>query len=69
VKESKSNDFKIDDIVTGNLPWRKQMIVSAKGIKKIDATMAPPQLFFGHIGHDGTYCLFWLDAHRKTQGR
>ena len=45
VKESKLDDFSIDDIVTGNLPWRKQMIVSDKGIQKIDATIAPPSYF------------------------
>jgi NADPH-dependent curcumin reductase CurA len=60
VKESKSNDFKIDDIVTGNLPWRKQMIVSAKGIKKIDATMAPPSYFLGILGMTGLTAYFGL---------
>lgn len=60
VKESKSNDFKIDDIVTGNLPWRKQMIVSEKEIQKIDATMAPPSYFLGILGMTGLTAYFGL---------
>ena len=60
VIESKSNDFKIDDIVTGNLPWRKQMIVSGKGIQKIDATLAPPSYFLGIIGMTGLTAYFGL---------
>ncbi len=60
VKESKSNDFKIDDIVTGNLPWRKQMIVSGKEIQKIDATLAPPSYFLGILGMTGLTAYFGL---------
>lgn len=60
VKESKSDDFKIDDIVTGNLPWRKQMIASGKGIQKIDAAIAPPSYFLGILGLTGLTAYFGL---------
>ncbi len=67
VKESKSDDFKIDDIVTGNLPWRKQMVVSDKGIQKIDATMAPPSYFLGILGMTGLTAYFGLMHIGKPQ--
>src|SRR5665213_2103343 len=60
VKESKSDDFSIDDIITGNLPWRKQMIVSDKGIQKIEATIAPPSYFLGILGMTGLTAYFGL---------
>jgi len=60
VKESKSKDFSIDDIVTGNLPWRKQMVTSVKGIQKIDATLAPPSYFLGILGLTGLTAYFGL---------
>jgi NADPH:quinone reductase len=60
VKESKSNDFKIDDLVTGNLPWRKQMISSGKGIQKIDTTLAPASYFLGILGLTGLTAYFGL---------
>ncbi len=60
VKESKLNDYKIDDIVTGNLPWRKHIIVSEKEIQKIDATMAPPSYFLGILGMTGLTAYFGL---------
>lgn len=60
VKESKSNDYKIDDIVTGNLPWRKQIIVSEKEIQKIDVMMAPASYFLGILGMTGLTAYFGL---------
>jgi len=60
VKESKSNDFKIDDLVTGNLPWRKQMISPGKGIQKIDTTLAPESYFLGILGLTGLTAYFGL---------
>jgi len=60
VKESKSNNFKIDDLVAGNLPWRKQMISSGKGIQKIDTTLAPASYFLGILGLTGLTAYFGL---------
>ena len=60
VKESKSNEFKIDDLVTGNLPWRKQMISPGKGIQKIDTTLAPASYFLGILGLTGLTAYFGL---------
>ncbi len=60
VKESKSKDFSIDDLVTGNLPWRKQIVTSVKAIQKIDATLAPPSYFLGILGLTGLTAYFGL---------
>jgi len=60
VKESKSKDFSIDDIVTGNLPWQKQMVTSVKGIQKINTTLAPPSYFLGILGLTGLTAYFGL---------
>jgi NADPH-dependent curcumin reductase CurA len=67
VKESKSNDFGIDDLVTGNLPWQKQMIASGKEIQKIDATIAPPSYFLGILGMTGLTAYFGLMRIGKPQ--
>ena len=60
VIESKSGNFKSGDIITGNLPWRKQMIASEKDICKIDTTIAPASHYLGILGMTGLTAYFGL---------
>lgn len=60
VIESKSNDFKIGDIINGRLPWQKQMVSSGKGIQKIDTSIAPASYYLGILGMPGLTAYFGL---------
>jgi len=60
VSESKSDNFKTGDIVVGGLPWRQQFIASEKGLKKIDATIAPVSYYLGILGMTGLTAYFGL---------
>ena len=60
VIESKSNDFKIGDIVTGHLPWQKRMISVGKGLQKIDVSIAPATFYLGVLGMTGLTAYFGL---------
>lgn len=60
VIESKSNDFKIGDVVTGNLPWQKQMINDGKGLQKIDVSTIPATYYLGILGMTGLTAYFGL---------
>lgn len=60
IKESRSDDFKVGDIVKGNLPWATAVVVSAGSIIKIDPTIAPPGYFLGILGMPGLTAFFGL---------
>lgn len=60
VKESKSKELKVDDIVTGNLPWRKRIVTSGEGIQKIDTEIAPASYYLGILGMTGLTAYFGL---------
>ena len=60
VIESKSGNFKSGDIITGNLPWRKQMIAPEKDIRKIDTAIAPASYYLGILGMTGLTAYFGL---------
>jgi NADPH-dependent curcumin reductase CurA len=60
VLESKSKDFKVGDITVGMLPWRIQTVVSGKGLRKIDANIAPPGYYLGILGMTGLTAYFGL---------
>ncbi len=60
VIESKSGDFKSGDVITGHLPWRKQMIAAQKDIRKIDTTIAPASYYLGILGMTGLTAYFGL---------
>lgn len=60
VIESKSGNFKAGDIITGNLPWQKQMIAQEKEIRKIDTTIAPATYYLGILGMTGLTAYFGL---------
>jgi NADPH-dependent curcumin reductase CurA len=60
VIESKSGNFKSGDIITGNLPWGKQMIAQEKNIRKIDTDIAPATYCLGILGMTGLTAYFGL---------
>jgi len=60
VLESKSNNFKTDDMVIGMLPWRKEMIAAEKDLKVIDTTTAPASYYLGILGMTGLTAYFGL---------
>jgi hypothetical protein len=60
VSESKSENFKPGDMVSGMLPWRKELIAVEKSIHKIDDTIAPPSYYLGVLGMTGLTAYFGL---------
>ena len=60
VTASKSPAFKVDDLVLGRLPWRTQIVASAKDLQKIDATIAPASNYLGILGMPGLTAYFGL---------
>ncbi len=60
VIKSNSNNFKENDLVTGNLPWQQYCIVSATEIIKIDTSIAPASYYLGIMGMPGLTAYFGL---------
>ena len=60
VSESKSDNFKPGDMVSGMLPWRKEFIAVEKSLHKIDATIAPASYYLGILGMTGLTAYFGL---------
>lgn len=60
VVESKSGNFKMGDIVTGMLPWQKEMIAAEKELKLIDTSIAPASHYLGILGMTGLTAYFGL---------
>lgn len=60
VVQSKSDSFKLGDIVTGMLPWQKEMIAEEKSLKIIDTTFAPASYYLGILGMTGLTAYFGL---------
>ena len=60
VVESKSDNFKPGDIITGNLPWQKKIISAEKDIRKIDTDIAPASYYLGILGMTGLTAYFGL---------
>ena len=60
VVTGKSDDLKPGDIVSGNLPWRVKTVVSAKGLLKIDASVAPLSYRLDVLGMTGLTAYFGL---------
>ena len=61
-KVLKSNDalFKVNDMVTGNLPWQQQCIVTGKNLVQIDTSIAPASYYLGILGMPGLTAYFGL---------
>ncbi|MBW8688344.1 NADP-dependent oxidoreductase [Chitinophaga rhizophila] len=53
VVESKSGKFGKGDVVMGQLPWQELIITAEKGLKKIDANIAPASYYLGILGMPG----------------
>ena len=60
VIESKSDDLKSGDIVSGMLPWRVKTIAPAKGLLKIDESAAPLSYHLDVLGMTGLTAYFGL---------
>ena len=60
VVESKLEDFKQGDIVTGNFKWSEYSLVNEKEVRKIDPTVAPISSHLGVLGMPGLTAYFGL---------
>ena len=60
VIESQSDNFKIDDIVIGMLPWQQEMIATEEELKIIDTSIAPASNYLGILGMTGLTAYFGL---------
>jgi len=58
--ESGNSEFQKGDLVTGRLPWQEQMVAPAKGLKKIDASIAPASYYLSILGMTGLTAYFGL---------
>lgn len=60
VVESRSNDFKPGDVVTGQLGWRLYSVARAGELRKIDPNLAPVTTALGVLGMPGLTAYFGL---------
>ena len=60
VVESKSPDFRDQDLVIGQLPWATEMVVSAEEVKKIDTNAALASDYMSVLGMTGLTAYFGL---------
>lgn len=60
VTESKSDNLKPGDMVSGMMPWREELIAVEKSLHKIDATIAPASYYLGVLGMTGLTAYFGL---------
>ena len=58
--ESKCPDFKMADLVTGQLPWATEIVVLAEKIHKIDTKNSLPSEYPGVLGMTGLPAYFGL---------
>ena len=60
VIESRSDALKEGDIVVGMLDWATKLVVDAKTVRKIDASLAPVSTALGVLGMTGMTAYFGL---------
>jgi len=60
VLKSNSDNFKENDVVTGNLPWQQLCIATADKLIKIDTSIAPASYYLGILGMPGLTAYFGL---------
>lgn len=60
VSESKSDMFKMGDVVVGLLPWREAFIASENDLRKIDVSIIRPSYYLGILGMPGLTAYFGL---------
>jgi NADPH-dependent curcumin reductase CurA len=69
VMESRSPDFKPDDLVVGQLPWSTEIIIASKEVHNIDANKAFATDYLGVLGMTGMTAYFGLlDIGRPKAG-
>jgi NADPH-dependent curcumin reductase CurA len=69
VVESRRDGFAEGDWVLSNLGWCEQAIVSSGGLRKLDATLAPPSTALGVLGMPGlTAWVGLVDVGRIEEG-
>ncbi len=60
VIKSNTENFKENDIVTGNLPWQQHCIAIATSLQKINTSIAPASYYLGILGMPGLTAYFGL---------
>jgi NADPH:quinone reductase len=60
VIRSNTENFKENDIVTGDLPWQQHCIATATSLLKIDTSIAPASYYLGILGMPGLTAYFGL---------
>ena len=60
VLESKVDQFKPGDVVTGHFPWQKEFVITGKEARKIDTNLAPAVAYLGLLGMTGLTAYFGL---------
>ncbi len=53
VMESRAADIRKGDIVTGRMPWKRDIIISAAAVKKVDTSFVSPSAYLGVLGMTG----------------
>lgn len=64
---SKSTDLEIGDMVFGTLPWQVKTVAPAKGLSKIDGSIAPISYHLDVLGMTGLTAYFGLIAIGKPK--
>ncbi|HTL07415.1 MAG TPA: NADP-dependent oxidoreductase [Chitinophagaceae bacterium] len=60
VVESKSEQFKEGDVVTGHFPWQQKFVANEKEATRIDTSLAPASAYLGVLGMTGLTAYFGL---------
>lgn len=60
VTDSKSDDFKVGDMVLARLPWRLKTVAPSKILQKVDTRQAPASYYLGILGMPGLTAYFGL---------
>jgi NADPH-dependent curcumin reductase CurA len=60
VIQSGGGKFQKGDLVTGRLPWQKQIVASEKELQKIDDSFAPASYYLSILGMTGLTAYFGL---------
>ncbi len=60
VVQSKTGNFKTGDVVTGILPWQKDIVAAEKSVTIADTTIAPASYYLGILGMTGLTAYFGL---------
>lgn len=60
VIESKHNDFKAGDFVSGMMPWKETQVLKTDGLIKVDPDQAPLSAYLGILGMTGLTAYFGL---------